>query len=236
MFYNTIIGIVTESYSYMAVCCIINLTHVTFKSPGEIVQTLICFLALLTLIGFPIIMTWYAKKTIQSSEKQEQEKIFNYLEELSLRKGASVLMFPFFFLLRRLLIAASVVMLNHLFAQFFVMASLNITAVILVGYVKPFEDPFRLGTEMVNEVAIMFVLYCIICFSPLTEPSSRSLMGIICCVIVSIHMAANLLLILFNMAKRVLFIILLWNSRLKLRRQRKKMRDYMLNVRAIRRL
>lgn len=34
MFYNTIIGILTESYSYMAVCCFINLTHIAFKSPG----------------------------------------------------------------------------------------------------------------------------------------------------------------------------------------------------------
>lgn len=115
-------------------------------------------------------------------------------------------------------------------------AFLNITAVIMVGYVQPFEDPFRQRTEMFNEVAIMLVLYCIICFSPLTEPSSRSIMGVICCVIVNIHMAANLLLILLTIAKRVLFIIRLWFGKRKLRRQRKQKRDYMLNVMAIRRL
>ena len=59
-----------------------------------------------------------------------------------------------------------VVCSETLISQLFVMIFGVISAVILIGYLNPFETRFQQRLEYVNEVCLMFVIYPIICFSP----------------------------------------------------------------------
>jgi hypothetical protein len=60
LFYNFILSMLTESYSMIAVCCMIGLNRVTFslKNYGETVQTACCLLALLVLVVYPPLVFW----------------------------------------------------------------------------------------------------------------------------------------------------------------------------------
>lgn len=61
LFYNTITSIMLESYSIMSCCVLINLNYIRWDTWGEVVQTSICMLALVTLIAFPIACVLYAR-------------------------------------------------------------------------------------------------------------------------------------------------------------------------------
>ena len=59
-----------------------------------------------------------------------------------------------------------VVCSETLISQLFVMIFGVVSAVILNGYLNPFETRFQQRLEYVNEVCLMLVIYPIICFSP----------------------------------------------------------------------
>ena len=73
-----------------------------------------------------------------------------------------------------------------------------IAATIIAGYIE-FDSPTKLTSEFFNETTVMCVLYCMICFSPFVpDIRARQAMGYFCCMIVSFHLAINLLLITFS--------------------------------------
>ena len=70
LFYNTLVSIMLESYAIMACCVLINLNYIRWSSWGECVQTIACFIALSTLVLFPIILVIYTKSGWESNLKQ----------------------------------------------------------------------------------------------------------------------------------------------------------------------
>lgn len=88
-------------------------------------------------------------------------------EELSFNKGPGVLIYPFYFMFRRLLMAIIVVVFNNfLWMQIFLKVMSIITAVIIIGEAEYFESPFKRRMELANEILVMFMLYNMISFSP----------------------------------------------------------------------
>ena len=72
-----------------------------------------------------------------------------------------------------------------------------VAAVILIGHIQPFETLFRERLEMFNEVCLMFVVYPIICFSPMvTNYHRKHEMGFICIGIISLNLIVNLFFML----------------------------------------
>ena len=88
-------------------------------------------------------------------------------DQINLEEGPKVLLLPLFFLLRRLMLAISVVILNQvLIWQIMLMALQIIVSVIIIGNVRPFYFQSMSKKELFNEIILMFVMYTIICFSP----------------------------------------------------------------------
>ncbi len=88
-------------------------------------------------------------------------------EGLSLDRGPYVLIYPFYFMIRRLLLAIIVVLFrNFLWMQIFLKSMSIITAIIMLGEANYFETKFKLRMEYCNEILVMLMLYSLISFSP----------------------------------------------------------------------
>jgi hypothetical protein len=73
-----------------------------------------------------------------------------------------------------------------------------IAGTIIAGYIE-YDSRSKRNSEFFNETTIMCVLYCMICFSPFVpDIKVRQAVGYFCCLIVSLHLAINLLLISFS--------------------------------------
>ena len=59
-----------------------------------------------------------------------------------------------------------------------------------------------------NEIVIMFALYCTMCFSPIIEDiSTKFQLGYVSCIIVGSHLLANLFFITINTMKLLILIL-----------------------------
>ena len=109
LYYKSLLNIMMESYAIIAVCCMINLQYLKWSCYGEIVQTSISILALIVIIAFPIFIVTYLRKAFRSDADLIRHRFEPCFEELEMKKGPSVLWHPFYFLIRRLLLAVIVV-------------------------------------------------------------------------------------------------------------------------------
>ena len=114
LYYKSLLSMMMESYAIMSVCVMINLTYIKFGSFGEIVQTVVCFLALAVLLGLPIFILCYLKKAWESGNKEIRHRFEPCFEELDMKKGDKVLWHPFYFLIRRFLMATIVVFFREI--------------------------------------------------------------------------------------------------------------------------
>ena len=62
LFYNLILSMLTESYSMIAMCCMIGLNKISFNNYGETTQSAFCIFALTLLISYPVLVTWILAK------------------------------------------------------------------------------------------------------------------------------------------------------------------------------
>jgi hypothetical protein len=226
-----------ESYSMLSICCLIQLHFIKFTTYGETVQSVVCLLAFLALVGFPVVLTFRAKRvwgkeTLDGFVEQTQP----FFEDLELTKGAGVIVVPFYFLVRRLLMAVIIVILgDHLITQVFIMAMSIITAVIINGHVDGLPRKKRI-MEFLNETILMFVLYSMICFSPFVpENKARITMGYFCCLVVALHLVVNLSLILAASVQSLIKNFKLWRAKRNLAKQRREKKSAMSAAMLIRR-
>ena len=120
------------------------------------------------LIAFPLWLLVLKDRWIDVSQDTKRIKKYSaFYSDISIQKGPQALLWPLFYLTRRLFLAFVMVVCSEtLISQLFVMVSGVISAVILNGSLNPFETRFQQRLEYVNEVCLMFVIYPIICFSP----------------------------------------------------------------------
>lgn len=145
------------------------------------------------------------------------EKYEPIFEHLKTSIGPISLIHPMYFLFRRLLIAVIVVFLkDHLIFQVMLIDFSVIAGVIIAGYIE-YDSRSKRNKEFVNELVVMFVLYCMICFSPFVpDIRAKVLVGYFCCLIVSIHLAVNLFLILSSQAREFILRLKLLLARRRL--------------------
>ena len=100
---------------------------------------------------------------------------------------------PVYFLVRRFLLALTVVNLNNtVIWQVSLMTAQIVFAVILLGNVRPFAVPENNNIEVVNEVILMLVMYHMICFTPfIYDLEIRYNLGFIVCFVVVMHLVVN---------------------------------------------
>jgi hypothetical protein len=129
-----------ESYSNICMCCMIACFDINFGSYGEIVQTVTNFTFILLSFAFPLIVIYTVRKDWDPIEKEWKTRTMirrrygAMFEELSLANGPYVLIWPCYFLLRRLLMAIIVIIFRKfLWMQIFLCSMSIITAIIIIG-------------------------------------------------------------------------------------------------------
>jgi hypothetical protein len=129
-----------ESYSNICVCCMIACFNISFNSYGEILQTVTNFTFILLIFAFPLVVIYTVTKDWDPIEKEWKTRTIirrrygAMFEELSLASGPYVLIWPCYFLLRRLLMAIIVVIFRKfLCVQIFLCSISIITAIIIIG-------------------------------------------------------------------------------------------------------
>ena len=123
-----------------------------------------------------------------------------------------MLIHPFYFMLRRLLMALIVVIFrNFLWMQLFLKAMSIVAAVILIGEADYFKTPFKRKMEFANETLVVFMLYNMFCFSPFVpDIESRFAMGYFCCVVEALALAVNIWLIMGSSIRGMIAKIKIW--------------------------
>jgi len=114
LYYKSLLSMMMESYAIVAVCVMINLNYVKFISYGTTVQSIICFMALIVLILFPLFIVTYLRKAFEPGSGRILHRFEPCFDELEMKKGRKVLWHPFYFLVRRLLLAVIVVMFREM--------------------------------------------------------------------------------------------------------------------------
>jgi len=189
--YGSLLSILTESYSIVAVSCLINLQRLSWTSYGTIVQSSATLIFLAVLVGFPLVYGNYLlRKFDQLAHANVRERHGAFYDELSLRNGKMVLLQPVWFLVRRLLLAIIVVLLKTtVIWQISLMTLTVITQVIILGRVGPFVEKSKIRFEFFSEVTLMLVMYHMICFTPFVpDVQVRFNLGYSVCAVISFHL------------------------------------------------
>lgn len=104
-----------------------------------------------------------------------------------------------------------------LILQIFAMAAGITATVVILGIIRPFEDPSRTAFEYFNEIVAYLVLYHMLVFTPFaSEPIARTCLGYSCAIILSIHLLVHLFSILRTNLSFVKFKLQLCYARSKL--------------------
>ena len=89
-----------------------------------------------------------------------------------------------------------------------------VTAVILVGQIKPFKQVGGDRKEQVNEVLMMFVVYHMICFTPFMPDAETAYnLGYTVISLIAFHLIFNILGISGTILRAKKIAFLRWNSR-----------------------
>lgn len=131
LFYETIVSMITESYSILAVCCFIQFCDFNFDSPGEYVQNISMLLFFAVLIFFPILITRHTVKYWHQVDEL-REQYHGFFEELRIRTGPVILIYNNYFMLRRFILAACVVFMRQLFFLQFMLKAFSIIAAVII--------------------------------------------------------------------------------------------------------
>ena len=109
LFWRSFIVLMVESYSSMAVSCLMNLKVLRWNSVGIVIMSVLALLLTLLLILF---LGFYSKETSQNFDQLSygsfKRKHSAFYEELDLDNGKLVLLQPIWFLVRRLVLAVMV--------------------------------------------------------------------------------------------------------------------------------
>jgi hypothetical protein len=119
-------------------------------------------------------------------------------ENLRLKSGKTVFLQPSFFLLRRLILAFAVVVVQEvLIGQIYLIWLQCIIAVCVMEYAYPFKTQGERRMELFNEVILILVLYTMMCFTQFVpEVDTREKIGYVSSGLVALHFLVNLAIML----------------------------------------
>ena len=93
LFFNTIISIYIESYSLLAVCCLINMNHISFENYGLVIHSVVTIIVLFAIFLLPPIASRHFTKYFENLQEKKMRMLYGEIyEELDLRKGKIVFM------------------------------------------------------------------------------------------------------------------------------------------------
>lgn len=145
MFFGNHIQFINETFLFLGVCVALNMQYLSFDSSGDTVNSLITIFVGILIISFPffVIVFYNLPKNYQKIEQNDEEFLARYGQVLDglnfLRMGQKDTLYPFFSLLRKLVMVYVVVyMQSKPVFSLMTLTYLSIIMITLVGYIPPF--------------------------------------------------------------------------------------------------
>ena len=115
-FWSGTYTILKESYGIVAICAFIAMKYIPTDTVGEKLMTALAFVGVAQLILMPV-WTFYVlyKYRNMLGEKSFKKKYGAWNEELREDLGAKVTLWPMLFFIRRVLLAVTILYVNHIF-------------------------------------------------------------------------------------------------------------------------
>ena len=201
IYYRWIITVIFESYAIVAISCLIGLQVIGLDSKGLSVHSFLCifFLVLITVTPF-LIFRYVTYHFTKLNEQLVKKRVGTVYDELDLRKGKKILIQPVFFLLRRIVLAYTIVYMKDNFAgQVIVIYLQTLASVIILSSVHAFESKQRHRMEFFNEAILLLILYTILCFSDWLDDEELQLkIGFVSCSLICFHFGLNFVISLIT--------------------------------------
>ena len=148
--------------------------HFTFQGVSNAIQTSFCLVfagvfTFMPLIAFVSIVINFKKL----SDMDQIAKTGVLYELLDLANGRIVLIKPAFYLIRRLVLALSVVVFDYFFLQVILFYIQVIASLFIIGFIK--TEKIKNNRESItNELMLLLTMYACLCFSEwLSDPQIK---------------------------------------------------------------
>lgn len=231
MYWSGTLRIILESYTILAICSFINFTDLTFDTYGTSIMsfTAICAMVFTTIFPFAVYVFLFKNyELIKSGDELFEQRFGALWEGIKINEQTedkTPLLYIFWFLFRRYLLGIlAVLWKNYFIYQITGMIASGIIGAIIVGYSRPLETRLDNDLEYFNETAIIFMVYCSMCFTD-WQPNEdvQYQTGWAMIVFDGLHLAVNFFLLFqstFRLAKMKITRWRLWRKFAKVRGER----------------
>ena len=167
MYYNFFIRFIMESYLMITLSCIINSKHIVWNTVATTFNSLLVIATFLIITLYPVgmilILSKYFKQLTTKGLKAQFGTIY---KNLNFRKGKIIIFHIYFFFLRRILLAFSVVYLTgSITYQNLVMFLSTQVQIMLIAGSNVYTTAIRNKVETLNEVVVFLCIYCTFLFT-----------------------------------------------------------------------
>ena len=230
LYWSLILRTVIEAYIVLILCVLINFKSLTWTDTWECFNSALSIAMIFLLVVFPlgiIQLIWVHKSQLENRAfKRKYDSI--YAEMKTANNADGIILYISCYYIRRLLLAATAVMLSHVLVVQLLFFKLSaVSHLILVGYTHPFTLKRHNYSEMVNEVSTLLIMYHTFCFTDwIPDPVLQYNIGFSCLVFNFANLGFNLIqlivctLIDLHAAGRIVFLKRKFNKNRSITRSR----------------
>ena len=151
---------------------------------------------------FTLVFYYCKIDSIEDEEfKDKYGTLYEGLElDMDKDKRKEALIYPFLFILRRIVFMISVIFMAHFtWSQIAINFASSFTMVIYFGFVWPFESHGITKLEIFNEIITILLCYFMLCFTDwVPKAELRYAIGWIFIIVISLHLGFHLVILLNN--------------------------------------
>jgi hypothetical protein len=213
--WNFTIRLILEGALEIAFCVYINFKYGDYKSHvfGSIFNMLSAGVFGLCLVILPFwIIYFYIFKHFEDLEDEEFEKKYGAVYEGLRRDKKSVLFYPVYFVVRRVLfMVICFVLMQHVILQLGALVLSTLISAVYILHFQPFEEPIFNNLEVMNECFTLLLLYFVYCFSDIISAyEDQYMIGYLFVFFMCLCICVHLFFLFKDMAGQMKFAIIKW--------------------------
>ena len=197
LYWNLLLRTVIEGYIIVVLCALINFKSLNWEDTWESFNSALSIATIFFLVAFPLriaYLLWVNKSQLENRAfKRKYESTYAEMKTDSIDDG--LILYISYYYIRRLLLAATAVMLSHvLVVQLLIFQLSAIMHLILIGYTHPFKLKRHNYSEMMNEVSTLLIMQHVFCFTDwIPDPILKYNIGFSCLVFNFANLGLNLI-------------------------------------------
>ena len=160
VYWGSLITLVNETFVIILIAVIINLKIFNYDTPGYRAMSILCILIFTLILAVPTLLILLLLVNFDKLEdKDYMRKYGAFYENLNLKAGRIVLLYPTWYFIRRVLLVVCVLTTNDtVFLQLVIIQTSTLIQVIIVG-AKVHSLPSERQRDYFNETALMLLVY-----------------------------------------------------------------------------